>query len=129
MSDDRQQMSFDELSAPAGVSVAKLSLHFRNKYKLDETQANGLVVSSAKSLKEFISQSNILMEEHGKELVREHIRGVVHSGVGIFRTMGENDWAGYLQTASHTPAETLYNNFQTLIKEVQKSFSDIIETI
>lgn len=129
MTDDRQQMSFDELSAPDGVTVANLSLHFRNKYKLDETQANGLVVSSAKSLKEFLSQANILIDEHGKDLVREHIRGVVHSGVGIFRTMGADDWAAYLQSVSYTSKDALYNNFQTLTKEVQKSFSDIIETI
>lgn len=86
------QESILSVSAPSCITLARLRNHFRQKYKLNESQVETMVVSSSKSL------------EQGLENLRSFLAGdksvegpaaIYHGFKGLFLNMGEAEWAAY----------------------------------
>ena len=117
---------YSTIPVPEKVGSAQLQQHFKETYKLDEVEAKTLVVSSSKSLIEFLEIAESVLEKKCQGVSPEKIQELAHRGKGLFLIMGQEEWALYINALNRSDPDKIYDSIQTVVNHVRESFSDII---
>lgn len=126
MSGGTQKASFSQREISEGVDLPRLQSYFQQKYELDATQAELLVVSSCESLREFLAEANTILATGDRSLDYEDISGIVHRAKGLFLIMGMENWAEYVVSLKISRTGAVYDNLKIVVVNIQKNFTDII---
>ncbi|MFT5699441.1 MAG: hypothetical protein ACI8ZB_002299 [Desulforhopalus sp.] len=120
------ETDYTTMPVPGKVGAAQLHFHFMEKYEMDEEQAEALVASSSRSLNEFFSGADSLLNKRIQAIEEDEVKALAHRGKGLFLIMGQDEWALYVAALSGSSKNTIHDNLRMLVKYIRQSFSDII---
>lgn len=126
MDNGSKETNYSTIPVPAPVGVTQLHNFFKEKYELDDGEAEILVVSSAKSLIDFITAVESMLDNSGQGVTSEKLEALVHRGKGLFLVMGQEKWALYVTALNVNDLTTVYDNIKMIVDHVRQGFSDII---
>lgn len=126
MDQGKKEVDYAEVPVPGKVDVVSLKLFFKEKYELEDTQAEALVLSSCESLKELLAIARELLEKGDKKMPYDDIRAVVHRAKGLFLIMGQDEWALYTTTLKKSGVNKVYDNLVIVVNRIEQNFSEII---
>jgi len=126
MDSGSKETNYSTMSVPAPVGVTQLHNHFKEKYELDDGEAETLVVSSSRSLIDFITAAESMLDNSGQGVTSEKLEALVHRGSGMFLVMGQEEWALYVTALNVNDPNTVYDSIQKIVDYVRQGFSNII---
>lgn len=126
MDNGSKEINISTMPVPESVNVVTLQSYFKEKYELNDEEADTLVVSSSKSLLDFVAAAESMLEKSGHNISSEELAALLHRGKGLFLIMGQAEWALYTTAINVSHPDTIRGSIERVIKDVRQGFSEII---
>jgi hypothetical protein len=119
-----KQSEKPRLEIPPPVDLPCLRTHFRTAYKLDDTQVELMVQSSAKSLNIALAAAAEAMK--GDD-IHELMCQVGHSLKGLLLNMGQPEWAGVAKRIEGSAKEERECDYSALLETIRLGLAEVID--
>lgn len=126
MDSGSKETNYSIIPVPQAVAVATLQNHFKKQYELNDGEVDTLVVSSSKSVIDFLTAAESMLGKGDQGVSSEELQALVHRGKGLFLVMGQEEWAMYVTALNERDPETICDSIQQVVNHVRQGFSDII---
>lgn len=113
----------DDVLQAKPLSIEKLRIHFRDVYKLNESQVETMVQSSSKSL---VFAMDTIDDFLRKKECGEGLGPVFHNLKGVLLNMGEEEWAHYFRTIERRIAADEKCDMSKVQKIMKSGLQDVL---